>query len=242
MGNRSRKLELVHEVEPARLGELIHDAVRVAIERAVREELEAALGAAPWERAEVRHGYRNGSRERLLSGPTGPVPLTVPRATLFGSGGGREWSSKVLPRYQRRLPELNEAIAGAYLAGTNTRRIKGALRPLLKAAPLSKSAVSRVVGTLKGALDAWRTRSLAGLEVVYLYLDAIALRVRTAGKVVSSPREPRPRGPTNGPPDRGAYAPRARPRPRGPGNSRPTAAHTPRGGVPIVLREPGTAL
>lgn len=187
MGNRSRKLELVHEVEPVRLGELIHDAVRVAIERAVREELEATLGAAPWERAEVRHGYRNGSRERLLSGPTGPVPLTVPRATLFGPGGRREWSSKVLPRYQRRLPELNEAIAGAYLAGTNTRRIKGALRPLLKAAPLSKSAVSRVIGTLKGALDAWRARPLAKLEVVYLYLDAIALRVRTAGKVVSSP-------------------------------------------------------
>lgn len=187
MGNRSRKLELVHDAEPVRLGELIHDAVRVAIERIVREELEAELGAAPYERAEVRHGYRNGTRQRTLAGPTGPLALTVPRATLFAPGGEREWSSKVLPRYQRRLPELNEAIAGAYLSGTNTRRIKGALRPLLKAAPLSRSAVSRVVGTLKGSLDAWRSRSLEGLEVVYLYLDAIALRVRTAGKVVSSP-------------------------------------------------------
>lgn len=187
MGNRSRKMELVHDAEPVRLGELTHDAVRVAIERIVREELEAELGAAPYERAEVRHGYRNGTRQRTLAGPTGPLALTVPRATLFAAGGEREWSSKVLPRYQRRLPELNEAIAGAYLAGTNTRRIKGALRPLLKAAPLSRSAVSRVVGTLKSSLDAWRSRSLEGLEVVYLYLDAIALRVRTAGKVVSSP-------------------------------------------------------
>lgn len=187
MGNRSRKLELVHDAEPVRLGELIHDAVRVAIERIVREELEAELGAAPYERAEVRHGYRNGTRHRTLAGPTGPLALTVPRATLFAPGGEREWSSKVLPRYQRRLPELNEAIAGAYLAGTNTRRIKGALRPLLKAAPLSRSAVSRVISTLKGSLDAWRARSLEELEVVYLYLDAIALRVRSAGKVVSSP-------------------------------------------------------
>ena len=184
MGNRSRKLELVHDAEPVRLGELIHDAVRVAIELIVREELEAELGAAPYE---VRHGYRNVKRHRTRAGPTGPLALTVPRATLFAPGGEREWSSKVLPRYQRRLPELNEAIAGAYPAGTNTRRIKGALRPLLKAAPLSRSAVSRVVGTLKGSLDAWSSRSLEGLEVVYLYLDAIALRVRTAGKVVSSP-------------------------------------------------------
>ncbi len=187
MGNRSRKLELVHDAEPVRLGELIHQAVRAAIERIVREELDAELRAAPYERAAVRHGYRNGARHRTLAGPTGPLALTVPRATLFAPGGEREWSSKVLPRYQRRLPELNEAIAGAYLAGTNTRRIKGALRPLLKAAPLSRSAVSRVVGTLKGSLDAWRSRSLEELEVVYLYLDAIALRVRSAGKVVSSP-------------------------------------------------------
>jgi putative transposase len=186
VGNRSRKLELVHDAEPVRLGELIHDTVRAAIERIVREELETELGAAHYERAEVRHGYRNGTRHRTLAGPTGPLALTVPRATLFAPGGEHEWSSKVLPRYQRRLPELNEAIAGAYLAGTNTRRIKGALRPLLKAAPLSRSAVSRVVGTLKGSLDAWRSRSLEGQEVVYLYLDAIALRVRTAGKVVNS--------------------------------------------------------
>lgn len=143
MGNRSRTIELAHDAGPARLGELIHKAVRVAIERIVREELDAELGAAPYERAEVRHGYRNGTRHRTLAGPTGPLALTVPRATLFATGGEREWSSKVLPRYQRRLPELNEAIAGAYLAGTNTRRIKGALRPLLKAAPLSRGAQCR---------------------------------------------------------------------------------------------------
>lgn len=61
------------------------------------------------------------------------------------------------------------------------------LAPLLKAAPLSKSAVSRVVGTLKVELEAWRTRSLAELDVFGLYLDAIALRVRSAGRVVSLP-------------------------------------------------------
>ena len=74
-----------------------------------------------------------------------------------------------------------------YLAGGNTRRIRGALQPLLKAAPLSKSAVSRVVATLKDGLEAWRTRSLAALDVIYIYLDGFFLRVRSAGKVVSVP-------------------------------------------------------
>jgi transposase-like protein len=58
---------------------------------------------------------------------------------------------------------------------------------LLKAAPLSKSAVSRVVGTLKAELETWRTRPLTKLDVFGLYLDAIALRVRSGGKVVSIP-------------------------------------------------------
>jgi putative transposase len=111
----------------------------------------------------------------------------VPRARLFTPTGRREWASSLLPRYQRRLREVNETVVATYLAGANTRRLRGALGPLLRAAPLSKSAVSRIVGTLKAELEAWRTRSLAELDVVGLDLDALALRVRSAGKVVSVP-------------------------------------------------------
>lgn len=185
MEKDSKKLRLVRNGQGISLGSLIHDAVRAAIEQAVEEELEAALGARPYERAEERHGYRNGSRTRTLSGPTGPAEVTVPRATLFKRN--EEWSSKILPRYERRMPELNEAILSTYLSGGNTRRLQGALRPLLRKAPLSKSAVSRVIGTLKSSLDEWRKRSLEELKVIYLYLDAFALRVRAAGKVTCVP-------------------------------------------------------
>ena len=177
----------MHERQPVSLSELIHQHVRVAIETAVHEELRAALGTMRYERSEVRRGYRNGIRERTLTGPTGPVALALPRATLFRGAGGTEWTSTIVPRYQRRMPEVNEAVIATYLAGGNTRRIRGALQPLLKAAPLSKSAVSRVVATLKDGLEAWRTRSLADLDIIYVYLDGFALRVRSAGKVVSVP-------------------------------------------------------
>jgi transposase-like protein len=85
------------------------------------------------------------------------------------------------------MPEINAAIASVYFSGGNTRRIRGALAPLLKAAPLSKSAVSRIVGTLRQGLEAWQQRSLADVELAYLYLDAIALRVRMGGRVTSVP-------------------------------------------------------
>src|SRR5207247_8273679 len=133
---RIRKPAAAHELERISLGELIHQHVRLAIETAVHEELQGALGTTPYERTEVRRGYRNGVRERTLTGPTGPVALTLPRATLFrGAGDAKEWTSSIVPRYQRRMPEVNEAVVATYLAGGNTRRIRGALQPLLKAAP-----------------------------------------------------------------------------------------------------------
>ena len=185
MGKGIREDARAHELESVSLSALIHQHVRVAIETAVHEELRAALWTTPYERSDVRRGYRNGTRTRTLTGPTGPVALTLPRATLFASA--REWTSRIVPRYQRRMPEVNEAVVATYLAGGNTRRIRGALQPLLKAAPLSKSAVSRVVATLKDGLEAWRTRSLIDLDVIYVYLDAFALRVRSARRVVSVP-------------------------------------------------------
>ena len=187
MVKRIKKSEPVPEERPIALGELIHAQVRIAIETAVHEELAVALGAGRYERQRERRGYRNGRKARTLTGPTGPLALTLPRATLAAPGGGQEWVSTIVPRYQRRMREVNEAVVATYLAGGNQRRIRGALQPLLKAAPLSKSAVSRIVATLKDGLTAWAARPLADLDVVYLYLDALHLRVRTGGKVVSVP-------------------------------------------------------
>jgi transposase-like protein len=187
MREGSKKQSFGQAVQAGVLAGLIHLAVRKAIEEAVEEELAVALGAQRYERLGERRGYRNGRRRRTLTGPTGPAELTVPRATLFRRGGEEEWRSTLVPRYQRRMTEVNEAIVGAYLSGANTRRLRGALKPLLKNAPLSRSSVSRVVSTLKSSFDEWCRRSLAGLDVVYLFLDAIALRVRRASKVVGAP-------------------------------------------------------
>lgn len=182
-----RNARRLHDQRPRSLGELIHEHVRRAIELAVDEELAAALAARPYERNGTRQGYRNGRKMRTLTGPTGPLTLTLPRATVVGASGRREWQSMLAPRYARRAGEVNAAVVATYLAGTNTRRIRGALAPLLKGAPLSKSAVSRVVATLRESMQAWMTRSLADIDGIVVYLDAIALRVRSAGRVVSLP-------------------------------------------------------
>jgi putative transposase len=82
---------------------------------------------------------------------------------------------------------LNAAVMTTYLAGGDQRRIRAVLQPLLKAAPLSKSTVSRIVATLTEDLQAWEKRPLTDLEVVYLYLDALFLRVRRDHRVEGVP-------------------------------------------------------
>jgi hypothetical protein len=145
MGEHTSKPPVVGEKGRSTLGELIHAAVREAIEAAVEAELVATLGAGRYERRDSRQGYRNGTKTRTLSGPTGAMALTLPRATVATAGGRTEWTSTLVPRYQRRLAEVNTAVLGTYLAGGNTRRIRGALAPLLHGAPLARSAVSRIV-------------------------------------------------------------------------------------------------
>jgi putative transposase len=113
---------------PGSLGELIHAAVRRTIEVAVDKELTAVLGARMYERGGQRRGYRNGTKPRTVTGPTGPLALRVPRASLFTATGAQEWVSRLVPRYERRLPEVNETVLATYLAGANSRRLRGALR------------------------------------------------------------------------------------------------------------------
>jgi len=173
---------------PDRLSAALRPELRTLVERLVREELIEALGAERYERAPDRRGYQHSPRERTITTGLGPVTLTVPRGRLFTpEGGSEEWRGELLPRYARRTREVDAALAGLYLSGTNTRRVRLALKPLLKDAPLSKSAVSRVVTGLKDQYETWRVRDLSAERLKVLYLDALYLRVRLAKKIEKVP-------------------------------------------------------
>ncbi|MGH6852039.1 MAG: IS256 family transposase [Methylocella sp.] len=176
-------------VGKATLEELMRERIRATIEAIVDEELEAALGAGRSQRVgAVRAGYRHGKRERTLTTSLGATTIAMPRARIEEDDGRRrEWRSRMIPRYQRRTERVDEAILGVYLSGTNTRRLRGALAPLLRGAPLSKDAVSRLVGRLREDFAAWAARDLGELKVRYLFLDGWYPRVRIGKKRVRVP-------------------------------------------------------
>jgi putative transposase len=163
----------------------LRDRVRDFIEEMVEQELASALGRQRYARGVGSKGYRNGTRERQLTGSFGTVEIRVPRARLTADDGGtQEWRSAALPRYARMTRQVEALIAGAYLAGTNTRRVKRALGALFKGA-VGKDVVSRTWRKVKGDCDAWARRDLSGEDVVRLILDGTVVRVRLDRRATS---------------------------------------------------------
>lgn len=162
----------------------MRNRVRETIAMIVEEELEAVLGAAPGARVGAeRQGYRHGTRDRTLTTSLGPATFAMPRARLTGTDGRTtEWRSTTVRRYERRTARVDEALLGVYLSGTNTRRLRGALAPLLRGGPLSKDAVSRLVGRLRDDFETWRSRDLADEDIRYLFLDGWFPKVRIGGR------------------------------------------------------------
>ena len=106
---------------------------------------------------------------------------------------GRVWKRRTarrlsgrttIPAYQRRTKRADALIAGAYLSGTNTRRMRRALAALFGGA-VGKDTVSRVWRKVKGDWDAWNARSLAAEPIIRLILDGTVVRVRLDKKSTS---------------------------------------------------------
>ena len=170
----------------------VRTRVRGFIEDLLETELDAALARKRYERpslseteATAKAPEAAGHRERQLMGTFGPVTVRVPRARLETSDGKKaEWKNATIPAYQRRTKQADALIAGAYLAGANTLRVRRALAALFGGA-VGKDTVSRVWRKVKGDWDAWNARSLAGEPIIRLILDGTVVRVRLDKKATS---------------------------------------------------------
>ena len=174
----------------------LRDRVRGFIQTMIEDELETVLARPRYGRqpkAEVENagtraaitGHRHGHRSRSLIGTFGRVDITVPRARLNTPEGGTvEWKSTALRAYQRRTRQADSLIAGAYLAGTNTRRVRRALAAVFGGA-VGKDTVSRVWRKVKADWDGWNARSLTDEPIVRLILDGTVVRVRLDRKATS---------------------------------------------------------
>jgi len=97
-------------------------------------------------RAVVRNGH--APRRLILTG-VGPVAVRRPRVderAAKGHAGHQEFSSGILPRFVRRSPTLEGALATLYLKGVSTNDFSTALAAIMGegVAGLSASTISKL--------------------------------------------------------------------------------------------------
>ena len=123
----------------------LRERVLEAIEIILEEEVTEVLGVARHERNEERRGYRNGSIQRTVTTAQGTQRITVPRARVEATDGTtQEFESELLPRYQWRMTEVDEAILGALCGrGQHTSHPDGTRAPLGREAFVQERDLAR---------------------------------------------------------------------------------------------------
>ena len=155
----------------------VRGRVQEFVQGILEEEVTELLGRARYERrAEVDPvlGYRNGyGKERKLSTTFGTIQLRRPRVR----GLRERFESRILPLFKRRTEQVGELLPKLYLHGLAHGDFDMALCGLLgDGAPLSPGSIARLKEVWQSEYEAWRSRPLHDLEVVYLWVDGIYVK------------------------------------------------------------------
>jgi putative transposase len=159
------------------LEEWVRGKVQELIQTILEEEVTELLGRRKSERRQVVDSaptYRNGyGKERKLTLSCGTITLRRPRVR----GLEERFESRVLPFFARRSQGVSQLIPELYLHGLAAGDFDLALGGLLgEEAPLSASTVARLKEKWQGELQDWKERSLADLEVAYLWVDGVYVK------------------------------------------------------------------
>jgi transposase-like protein len=159
------------------LEELVRMKVREFIQTLLEDEVTELLKRGKSERREALESpmvYRNGyGKRRKLT--LGCGTITVRRPRVRGIEG--RFESRILPLFVRRSKEVNQLIPQLYLHGLAEGDFDLALRGLLgEDAPISASTVARLKEGWQEEWEEWHRRSLAGLELVYMWVDGVYVK------------------------------------------------------------------
>ena len=157
------------------LDELMKQQYAQFLEELMGYERQCFINAHPYQRVEGRVDQANGFYERNLTTRLGVMALKVPR-TRAG-----HYHTRVLVRYQRREPVINQALKEVFLLGVSTRQSGRALATLVEDA-VSAATVSAVAKALDVSVRGFHRRRLSD-DYRYLVLDAVSVRIRLIGKV-----------------------------------------------------------
>lgn len=168
------------------LDELAREGARRMIAEALLAEVEEFIQRHAGERDEQgrRLVVRNGqAKARNITVGSGTVEIRAPRVEVRKEGCDRDigpFSSKILPRYARRSPAVDDVLPVLYLRGLSTGDFQPALESLLgeKAQGLSATTITRLRSGWEEEYRAFRKRDLSQHRYAYLWVDGVHFRIR----------------------------------------------------------------
>ena len=189
-------LTVVHDVAQANdtrsgagrslLDEIVRDGARQMLAAALQAEVAAYVDQfvdqvdENGHRLVVRNGHHN-VRE-VLTG-AGAIEVKAPRVNDKRvdpeTGERQRFSSKILPAWARKSPQMAEVLPLLYLHGLSSSDFGPALEQFLgSGAELSAPAITRLTAQWQDEAAAFGRRDLSGTDYVYLWVDGIHLKVR----------------------------------------------------------------
>lgn len=173
-GSRSKrkKIEALPVVVEAG-SSYVDQLIRARIEKELQEALEAErdeIVARPWHRHHAEGSakqYRNGYGEpRALTCGCGTVRLQLPRLR-------QKYDSKIVGKYERLTPELQELIPQLYLHGLSLGDFEQAYGWMWgQEAPLSEASILRLKSSWDKQYKDWKKQGL-DREYLYVWADGI---------------------------------------------------------------------
>jgi putative transposase len=162
-----------------KLAEVGRLGARLVLQRAVEDEVTAFLGRARYQRTPEAAGSRNGTRPKRVQTAEGELSVDIPQVR----GAAAQFISRVFPdsRTVIRTRPLEALIIGGYVRGLSDRDIESLMQEA-GLGQVSKSTASRICRELRARYTAFCARSLAEVELLALFLDAIYLPTRPSGE------------------------------------------------------------
>lgn len=170
--------ELLRKAEGADV-DFLREGVQTLAQALMEVEVSARIGAERGQRTPERVTHRNGYRPRDWDTRVGTVELQVPKLRA-----GSYFPSLLEPR-RRAERALAAVVMQCYVEGVSTRRVDDVARSM-GLEGISKSQVSRICAELDELVAAWRSRPLDTGPYPFVWVDALAMKVREGGRICNT--------------------------------------------------------
>ena len=160
-------------------GDLLKSLLQGVIQELMSAEADAMCGADYGKRSDGRVNCRNGYRERPWDSRVGSMVLKLPKLRQ-----GSYFPAWLLEPRKRSEKALLNVVCESYVLGVSTRKVERLVQALGMEG-MSKSQVSRLAGELDALVDSFRNAPLERGPYPYVWLDAVHMRSREAGRVVN---------------------------------------------------------